>query len=174
MSDPFTSYSVDNDKRFRDALKEASKNIGDFRIPFGLISADFYRSEQSIFKLKSPGQYPDLSEKYGKAKQKKVGFKYPILVRSGRLAASMLGPRNPGSINIISALSMFIGTSISYGVYHQSDLPRKSKLPQRKFVFIGPEAPRFASSEQAGRLQRWLGIINDHVENVAKRDGPFV
>lgn len=169
----FTSYEVDNDKAFRDALKEASKNIGDFRIPFGLISADFYRSEQSIFKLKSPGKYPDLSERYGKYKQKKVGFKYPILVRSGRLAASMLGPRNPGSINVITALSLFIGTSIPYGIYHQSDLPRKSKLPQRKFLFIGPEAPSFASSEQVGRLQRWLGIVNDHVNNVTKRDGPF-
>lgn len=173
MSDG-TSYSVDNDRRFRNALFYAAKNIQDFRIPFGLISADFYRSEQSIFKLKSAGQYPDLSPRYAERKQKDVGFRYPILVRSGRLANSMLGPHNPGSINVISSLSMFIGTSIEYGVYHQSDGPRKSKLPQRKFVFIGPEAPRFASSEQAGRLQRWLGIINDHVENVAKRDGPFV
>ncbi len=167
----FTSYSVDNDNRFKDSLKAASKTVSDFRIPFGLISADFYRSEQSIFKLKSPGMYPDLSEKYGKYKQKTKGFKYPILVRSGALATSMLGPRNPGSINVISALSMFIGTSVKYGVYHQSDLPRKSKLPLRKFLFIGPEAPRFASSEQAGRTQRWLGIISDHVMNVAKRAG---
>lgn len=178
MSEPFTSYSVDNDKRFRNALKSASESIGDFRIPFGQILRDFYKSEQAIFKLKGPGLYPPFKGKQGpdgktgyqRKKLKKYGFDYPLLVASGRLAASLLGPSNPGSVAVITKLSLIFGTSVEYLVYHQSDLPR-SKIPQRKALFIGPEASRFATSDQIGRLQRWLGYIQDHVANVAIKNG---
>lgn len=174
MSESFTSYSVDNDRVFRDALKEAAKEVTDFRIPFGLILADFYKSQQAIFKLSSAGQYPDFknggaNSRYAIAKQKAVGFKYPLLVRSGKLSASLLGRNNPGSIAVITSLSLSIGTNIKYGVYHQSDAPRR-KIPLRKFLFIGPEAKRYATSEQQGRLERWTKIIGDHVANVAKRN----
>lgn len=167
MAESFTSYSVDNDRRFRASIEKAKKNLKDFRIPFGLILADFYRSEQVIFKLQGPGQYPPISERYAKAKSKKVGFTYPLLVRSGRLAASLLGPGNPGSVATITALSLTIGTTIEHGIYHQSDQPR-SKIPLRKFLFIGPEAPSFATSEQMGRLKRWTTIIDDFVAVKAK------
>lgn len=53
MAEAFTSYLVDNDRRFRDALTAASGVIEDFRIPFGQILRDFYRSEQAIFTLKA-------------------------------------------------------------------------------------------------------------------------
>lgn len=170
MDESFTSYSVDNDKRFRNALQTASLSVQDFRIPFGQILRDFYRSEQAIFKLKGPGQYPEISEKYGKIKLKKKGFKYPLLVFSGRLAASVLGPSNPGSVAVVTRLSLIIGTTVPYGIYHQSDKPR-SRLPLRKFLFIGPEAKRFATSDQMGRLERWVGYIHDHVANVAIKAG---
>ncbi len=62
------------------------------------------------------------------------------------------------------------GTTIRYGIYHQSDEAR-SKIPLRKFLFIGPEAPSFATSEQQGRLQRWLGYIEDHIAREAKKAG---
>ena len=178
MAEAFTSYSVDNDKRFRNALKSASEFIEDFRIPFGQILRDFYRSEQAIFKLKGPGQYPPFKGKQGpdgktgyqRRKIKKYGFDYPLLVASGRLAASLLGPSNPGSVANITKLSLIFGTSVEYLAYQQSDLPR-SKIPLRKALFIGPEAPQFATSDQQGRLERWLGYIQDHVANVAIRSG---
>jgi hypothetical protein len=170
VAESFTSYEVDNDRRFRNAIQSAADTIGDFRIPFGQILRDFYKSEQSIFKLKGPGQYPAISERYGKIKRKKVGFIYPLLVLSGRLAASLLGPSNPGSVSIITKLSLTFGSSVPYLRYHQSDAPRKY-LPQRKVLFIGPEAKRFATSEQQGRLERWLGYIQDHVANVAIKNG---
>lgn len=167
MAEAFTSYLVDNDRRFRDALTAASGVIEDFRIPFGQILRDFYRSEQAIFTLKSPGKYDDFrsggaQSKYAIAKQKAVGFKYPLLVRSGRMAASLLGPNNPGSVAQIGQSSLSFGTSIPYTIYHQSDEPRK-EIPLRKVLFIGPEATQFANSDQAGRLQRWLGYIDNHV-----------
>lgn len=164
----FTSYVVDNDRRFRDAIKRASAVVDDLRIPFGLILADFYRSEQAIFALKSAGQFPEISPKYAKAKQKAVGFIYPLLVRTGKLSASVLGPNNPGSIANVAPLSLIFGTSITsskgvfYPVFHQSDEPRK-KIPLRKFLFIGPEASQFATSDQMGRTERWLNIMNDFV-----------
>lgn len=167
MAESFTSYSVDNDRSFRNAMKRASETVQDLRIPFGLILADFYKSQQAIFKLKSPGQYPDFKNggsmsKYAQEKEKAVGFKYPLLVRSGALAASLLGPNNKGSISQITPLTLTFGTAIDYGIYHQSDKPR-TKIPLRKFLFIGPEAKRFATSEQMGRLERWNNILNDFI-----------
>jgi phage gpG-like protein len=181
MADPqiTASYVLENDRVFKQALKDASEIVSDLRVPFGLISRDFYRSERAIFKLKGPGQYPpfknsirttaasprnekDLSKSpYQQRKLKKFGFDYPLLVATGRLAASITTPSAPGSINQITKLSFTVGTSISYGIFHQSDQAR-TKIPQRKFVFIGPEAPRFANSDQQGRLQRWLGYIEDY------------
>ena len=170
MAEPFVSYIVDNDKRFRKAIDQASQAFDDLRIPFGQILRDFYKSEQAIFKLKSKGQYDAISEKYGEYKQKKYGFKYPLLVASGSLAASLLGPNNEGSVSKITKLSLVFGTSIKYGIYHQSDKPRK-KIPLRKFLFIGPEASRFATSEQMGRLNRWTGYLMDHISRQAIKAG---
>jgi phage gpG-like protein len=183
-----TSYVLENDARFKQALKDASEVVSDLRIPFGLITRDFYKSERAIFGLKGPGQYPPFKNShrvqyeqsgvgvrqlpakkqfdvtkspYQQQKIKKWGFDYPLLKASGKLERSITTPNAEGSINIITPLSLVIGTSIPYGIYHQSDSPR-SKIPLRKFVFIGPEAPRFATSEQVGRLQRWVGYIEDY------------
>lgn len=179
MAEAFTSYEVDNDKRFREALKRASGITQDLRIAFGLISADFYKSQQAIWKLKGPGKYPPFKgainkltgmTQYQAYKKRKYGFDYPLLVRTGALAASLSGPSNNGSINKITNLSLTIGTGIKYGVYHQSDEGR-SKIPLRKFLFIGPEAPTFANSEQSGRLERWLGYVEDHIKRELKKQG---
>lgn len=178
MAQSFTSYSVDNDNRFKNAMKRASEVVQDFRVPFGLILSDFYKSEAAIFKLKSAGLYPPFKgvinpktghTSYQDEKIKKVGFDYPLLVRTGRLSNSLLGPNNPGSISKITALSLTFGTSVPYGIYHQSDEPR-NKMPLRKFLFIGPEAPQFANSEQQGRLERWLNILNDYTVKALQRE----
>ena len=179
MSQPFTSYSVDNDRKFRNALKKASEVSDDLRIPLGLILRDFYKSQQAIFKLKGPGKYPAFKgainpktnrTRYQDYKINKYGFDYPLLVATGKLANSLLGPNNPGSISKITKLSLVFGTSIDYGVYHQSDEPRKH-LPLRKFLFIGPEAPSFAIDETKGRLQRWQGYIQDHIAQTIQKAG---
>lgn len=162
MAQQFTSYSVDADKKFRNLLKQVQEKSNDLRKPFGLILRDFYRSEKAIFKLKGPGQYPDLAEST-KADKKRKGYPvYPILVRTGRLAASLLSASSDGSVAKITPLSLTFGTSVEYGIFHQSDEAR-TKLPLRKFLFIGPEASQFANSDQQGRLERWLGYLQDHL-----------
>ena len=174
MASPgFTSYSVDNDKSFRQALVKALELTGDLRVPFTLIAADFYRSQKAIWKLQSPGAYPDLSEAYKPRKKKKVGFLYPILKLNGFLEAAASVQNGPGNITKISQTELIMGVdsrAVPYAIYHQSDAPR-SKIPLRKFLFIGPEAISFASSEQIGRMERWLGIINEFVAQKLQQSG---
>lgn len=197
MAEAFTSYVVDNDRRFRAALKRAQEVAEDLRVPFGQILSDFYRSEKAIFSLKGPGQYPPFkhsvratslskaltgvkkgqqydTEKspYQRAKIKAVGFDYPLLVRTGSLAASLLSKDAKGAIAIIGPTELIIGTTIKYGIYHQSDSPR-SVMPLRKFLFIGPEAPQFATSDQQGRPERWMNMLNDYTLKKMKQSGAF-
>lgn len=183
MSEPIISYSVANDAAFRAALARARASVSDLRIPFALIARDFYRSQQAIFKLKTAGKYPDfkkgtrdekggVNSRYAKAKLKAVGFQYPLLVRSGKLARSFGGPGAPSNITQIEKLSLTMGTTVEYGAYHQSDEDREV-IPLRKFLFIGPEAQKFATSDQMGRLERWNNILNDQVLKSLKASGAF-
>lgn len=162
MAEEFTSYSIENDAKFRAGLKAAAAAVGDLTIPLTLISKDFYRSEKAIFKLKGPGQYDDLKEKTKDDKRRKGFSVYPILKRTGRLEGSLTNPTHPEAYNqILNKTILVIGTDVPYGVYHQSDRPRK-KIPLRKFLFIGPES-KFATSDQKGRLERWMNILQGYV-----------
>jgi phage gpG-like protein len=163
MAEGFTSYSVDNDRKFRDALARAAEQVQDLRIPLTLITKDFFRSQRSIWALKSPGQYPDLAPSTKRQRVLHGQPLYPILKRTGALERSMTDPTDPNAVaEIVGKQGLILGTKVEYGIYHQSDRPR-SKIPLRKFLFIGPEAPRFASSEQIGRLDRWMNILNGYV-----------
>ena len=179
MAEPVTSYILENDADFLKALDRLKATTSDFRIPFGLIAGEFYKSNRKIFKLKSRGQYPD----YGgfnpteiregqtetneviakRAKLREVNFIYPMLVRTGKLAASLTKSNANGSIRLVSKESLVLGTGIDYAKYHQSDGDRL-KLPQRKVVFIdgGPkETSRGAT--YSGRREQWLNIINTYI-----------
>ena len=162
-----TSYSVDNDRRFRKAMLKTAKAMRNPKPAFREIARDFYKSQKAISMLKGPGLYPDITEQTKKRKRRKGMGKYksgyPILWGDGTLLKSTLGPRNEGALLSITKKELVIGTTIEYGIYHQSDKPRK-KIPLRKFIFIGPEAPRFATSEQMGRMERWLRILKDWSE----------
>ena len=184
MAEQFTSFIVANDEAFRDLLDKVSKNVSDFRIPFGLIAKDFYRSNRKLFTLKSPGLYPDYGGFNPNApdrfqgefltrrdaarlrKKRQVGFVYPMMVRDGGLAASLLGPRNAGAVFEKTKTSLVLGTDIKYAIYHQSDRPRK-KLPQRKVVFIdGGPAEKARDAAIAGRSERWFNIVVDYERQV--------
>lgn len=162
-------WSIDNVEDFRKRLDKLATASSDFRIPFRLISSDFYRSQRQLFTLQSPGLYEDLSESYKPQKRKKVGFLYPILVGSTRvLSASTLGPRNRHSIYTLRKQELLIGSSVPYGKFHQSDAPRR-KIPQRKFVFIdGGKGDKSRGSGINGRRERWLSIIDTHLEQLIK------
>lgn len=179
-----TSFIIENDIAFKKLLDETGKKISDFRIPFTSISKDFYRSNRKIFTLKSEGLYPDFGgfspstptryggetmsrrDAYRLQKIRKVGFAYPLLFRTGALAESLLNARGRGAINFVGRRELVLGTSIKYGVYHQSDAPRK-KIPQRKFLFIdGGEKEVAKDASIAGRRERWFNIVRDHAAQV--------
>jgi phage gpG-like protein len=174
----FISYSLENDRLFKAGLDRAYAVVNDLREPFKLIALDFYRSEKAIFNLKGPGRYPPFKNSIGKFKGKtrkfvtgtkspyqkfkirKYGFDYPLLKAKGDLEKSVTSSTGPGSILAIDAHFLAIGTSLPYAHFHQDGT---KNMAMRKFMFIGPEAPEFANSDQAGRLKRWLNILNSYV-----------
>lgn len=165
-------YSLEHEK-VTQAIENARREAKDLRIPFKLIAQDFYKSQKAIFGLKGPGQYPDFKPgPYRKRKIKKWGFDYPLLKASGALEKSVTNPSDPNADLFIGKAEIEIGSRITdkYGKYHQSDKPRKV-LPQRKYLFIGPEAKRFATSDHMGRPDRWVEIIQKHLEKEMTRNG---
>jgi phage gpG-like protein len=178
----FISYTVENDEAFQKALEKAFKETGDLTLPLRAIARDFYKSQRAIFQLKSSGKYPDYTgpkvkdtwktpgrpemrtrdgslTAYQNYKKKRFGFIYPMLKASGALEASTTSESGPDSIFEITPNSLTIGTGLPYAAFHQFGT---SKMPMRKFLFIGPEAPENVSATR-GRLDRWLKIIEDHV-----------
>ena len=158
-----TSYIVENDEAFQRAIDRLALATNDFRIPFGLIAKEFYRGNKKIFSLKSAGKYPDLSEKYKVAKKREVGFVYPILLKTGRLASSLTNAGDPETVRVITKKGLLLGTDVPYTKFHQSDAAR-SKIPQRKVVFIdGGPLETSQGAKTSGRRQAWLNIINQYI-----------
>lgn len=186
MSTPgFLSFDVEMDKSFAKGLARAQDAVSDLRPALKSIAADFYRSQKSIFQLKSSGGYPDfkgpkISETWKSpgrpemrtrdgsktaaqySKIKHFGFDYPLLKATGDLEESVTNPSGRGAIYKLDKQGLTIGTSISYAGFHQSDATR-SKIPLRKFLFIGPESNTASNTQLQGRLPRWLNILNTYV-----------
>lgn len=174
----FTSYSVDADEVFGEALRKARREMADLRPAFAEIARDFYKTQKAIFNLGGPGQYPDLSEKpftawweddkklkkfyakgYKEYKEAKFGFAYPILKATGALEKAVTRKDGPGNITVIGRQSLLMGhrdSAIPYGKFHQSDKARSGRLPLRKYLFIGPESGK---GPLKGRVQRWTKIL---------------
>ena len=175
----FTSYEVDNDKRFQKQLNRALGVLDDLSPVFGEISRDFFKSNKAIFSNK-PGQYPDYIDRttgttgadtpYAKRKLRLYGKVYPMLVASGKLRDSLTEPSAPNEDTIlqIGKRTMIIGTNVEnskgtkYPLFHQSDKKPRRVMPLRKFLFIGPEAGRYVSSEK-GRSERYANIMEKWV-----------
>lgn len=160
-------FEVENIEALNKRFETMAQYTSDFRIPFGLISQDFYRSNRKLFTLQGAGLYEDLKPSTKKQKEAEVGFVYPILVgQTRKLSNSVLGPRNSGSVNFIGRQSLVLGSTVEHGIYHQSDKPRRT-LPQRKFVFIdGGPADRSNDSSIAGRRERWINMVDDYLAQI--------
>jgi phage gpG-like protein len=183
----FTSYVVENDEKVASALRRAAAVSNDLKVPFAMIAKDFQKSRKAIFALQSAGAYPDLSTKpffawwekddnlrrqydngYKEYKKAKFGFSYPILKATGRLEKSVTDGSDHENITTIGPLMLTMGTRTPYAVYHQSDAPR-SRLPLRKFLFIGPESKKYSNSEISGFPERVLNTLNSYVLRTLKK-----
>jgi len=172
-------WTIENNIKFQKSLDALGKFSNDFRIPFRLIASDFYRSNRKLFTLQSAGLYQDLApasgedgnpttkSNYKDQKQKALGFAYPILVGKSRdLSNSILGKNHRYSLFFLGRKELQMGSRVPYGKYHQSDSPR-SKIPQRKFVFIdGGPADKSSDSNINGRRERWKSIVQEHIKQL--------
>lgn len=162
-------FQVDPDQKFAKAVEEAAKAVGDLRIPLGLIATSFFKSNKAIFSLGGPGQYADLSALYKKQKQKKYGFIYPIFRAKGALEESLTNQSGQGAISkIVGNVSLMVGTSIPYAIFHQSNQPRK-RLPFRPVVMIGSEQQ--APPELNQRREIWIETMKNYVLQVSRKFG---
>lgn len=127
-----------DDSVFRREMLGFLQHDVNFKPIFKTIAIQFRKSRRSIFKLKGPGKYEDLTPEYKEIKKKKWGHIYPILYASGRIKGSVLDKSNPEAITEIKKNSLVIGSEVPYLVYHDSPKPRK-KMPYRKVFFWGPE-----------------------------------
>ena len=160
------AWEIANQLEIKHTLDRLGAVTNDFRIPFLLISSDFYRSQRKLFTLQSPGLYEDLSPKYKPVKQKKSGFIYPILVgKTRKLSNSTLGHNNEYSVFRLDRNTLTIGSSVPYGKYHQSDEAR-TKIPQRKFIFIDGGSGDTSKDSFNGRRERWINIVQTHINQI--------
>ena len=113
----------------------------DLRPTLKVIGIGYRKEVEAIFnKQQSRGEglkWPQLSdnppgEGYASWKQKHYPGK-PLLVRTGTLKDSMTQQGSPGNISIITKTSAVFGSSIFYGIYHDSGESRNSNLPRRNF-----------------------------------------
>lgn len=98
------------------------------------------RLETKVFALEASPDgtlWPSLAQSTIREK-KRLGYgRKKILVRTGRLRNSLTRVNHPDNIarfrTYKSVTTLFWGTKVSYGIYHQSDEPR-TRLPRRKFL----------------------------------------
>ena len=165
------NYAFDPDSAFQKKLERVFRATGDLTIPLTLMAESWFKGNQSIFNLKSKGRYEDLSDKYKKSKEKAVGFVYPILMRTGRLADSITDSDAAESINmIVNKNTLVLGTRTPYAIYHQSqsDGPSgsgRTKMPYRPFLFVGVE--QIAPNDiQNNRLKTWMKTLDNYFQQV--------
>lgn len=158
-------FDVDPKGELTKAINKASKEVSDLTVPLILIGQYWRRSNASIFKVKGPGKWHDLSEKYKRFKRSILGSEYPIMLFNGRLMASITGQPNPESIqNVINKKSLVLGTSVPYAYF----LANSRKKP-RPVVLYGVE--QTAPTELNNRVEAWQKILADWV---AQKSGEVI
>ena len=95
--------------------------------------------------------------------RKRAGFAAgPILVMTGDLKDS-LTKRTSETINVVTPRMWIYGTSVRYGIFHQSRSPRR-KIPRRAFLvitakfrlFVVRAMHKFIAEEEKGIISRML------------------
>ena len=187
---PIVKYTL-NSAEYDLAVKDALKEIRSLKPVFKGIVKEFYKSNKAIFALKSAGQYEDFkgkTDEYGLTKYQKFkiskigksGFNvgtdgYPLLKLTGRLEESITVRGSADAIEEITNASLVVGTKVSYGIYHQSEEPRK-KIPYRPFLFLDPSTSRYAQNPEISRRSvAWATMIQNYVKrklaSLGKIDG---
>ena len=167
----FVDFRVDPKGEFKKALIRAGKKVNDLRVPFKLITMEFYKSNKALFPAKGsngPDVFEDLSENYKRQKDKKHKFIYPILRASGRLMNSLTKPTDRDTVaTVINKKSLLLGTKVPYA----SNLQFGTKnMPARPYLVVGTEEGLWAKTEHIQRRKRaWMQILEDYCTNSLKK-----
>ena len=147
-------FELKNRQQWEATLKYAREQAIDWRAPLTLIGRSLFRwSKLEVFDLAGPGKFQDLSKQYRQFKQSVYHFVYPILRATGALERSLTQPGGSNIFRFPNDTTLEWGTSVPYGVYHQSDAPR-SKMPRRPFLLVTD-----------ARLKQWREIIDKHIKS---------
>ena len=176
------SIEADPQGQLRHALRLAARRVSDLTIPLKQISQEWFSSNRFIFELKGPGRYTDLSTKpffawweqgdlrrlfsggYKEYKAEKVGFAYPILKRTGRLAESITNPGHENAISfIINKKDLTLGTNVEYADFHHSG---RGNNPERPVVLFGNE--QVAPVALNRRIAIWEQRLLDYATQVTE------
>lgn len=120
------------------ALSRYRTDIADWR-PFWTqyFAPAFYQNVLQDFVLEGGGSgqsWAPLSTAYAIWKSRQFPGR-GILVRSGVLKASLMGPDAPAAVFRATDTSLELGTSVPYGIYHQMGT---SRMPQRPPLRLTP------------------------------------
>lgn len=119
-----------------------------FRPAFLAVEAEQFASQGAAGRA---GPWAKLSPDYAAAKAAH-GYPSMILVRTGALRASLLGGK--GSVFESHPAWMAIGTSVPYGIYHQTG---GGSLPRRRPVDISSKQETAVFGRALGLVARDLG-----------------
>lgn len=166
MASKFDIKLTPASQRLINRLKDAGKI--DLRPTLNTIGTSYRKEVKIIFEKKqSRGEgmkwapLSDNPEGKGYASWKAKHFPgRPILVRTGALKQSMITKGAEGNITAIGKTQAIFGTSIPYGIYHDSDKRRKSKLPRRNF-----------SEPSERRMEIWKKQIEDDIRRNFESNG---
>ncbi len=155
-------------------LAVSAARVKDLSGAFEQIAEDFHKGERRVFAVQGAvGEAPsesgvgtwekwaDLNPDYAAWKRKK-GFGTKILVKTGRLRASLALADFDGSIQVINKLSLELGTSVPYAQYHQTGTKNKDgslRMPKREPIRITKKRARF-----------WVSLINAFILATDQRE----
>lgn len=155
-------------------LAISAERVTDLIPAFERIADDFTKGEKRVFVAEGAvGEAPsesgvgtwvkwkEVNPKYAAWKRKK-GFGSKILVKTGKLKASLTDASAEGHIRVINKLNLEIGTAVPYAGYHQTGTKNKDgslRMPKREPIRITKKQARF-----------WVSIINKFLLDVGERE----
>jgi phage gpG-like protein len=145
--------SAFGDDVFSRELLRFSDRAEDMRPAFALIHNSFLGVERRQFSTEGTaysGGWAPLAESTRHYKERH-GLDPRILHATLALRDSLTSPNNAGHIYQVTRDSMFVGSSVPYGVFHQSRAPR-TRLPRRPPVQLSEDVKK-----------RWVKIIQSYL-----------
>jgi phage gpG-like protein len=135
----YFEMDVFGDIQFAQELRRWEAAASDMSPVFEAITLDFFAIEHAQFASQGArsARWQELSDNppgHGYKSWKSRHYPgQPIMQREGDLMESLTSPMK--AARRITADDMFVGTDVSYAVYHQSPLPR-TKIPLRRLVSL--------------------------------------